>query len=115
MLIDQGLFALLVNLVFAFLKTESAIIVSTVIARICSSLFNYTMNKKVVFKSGNGMKSFVRYYILCAAQMIASAAGVTLAYILTRGNSSVLKLIIDLLLFFVSYQIQRRWVFVKGE
>lgn len=115
MLIDQGLFAIFVNLVFAFLNTESAIVISTIIARVCSSLFNYTMNKNIVFKSGNGMKSFVRYYILCVVQMIASAAGVTLAYILTRGNLSILKLVIDLLLFFISYQIQRRWVFVKEE
>lgn len=115
MLIDQGLFALFVNWIFKFLGTEKAIVISTIIARICSSVFNYIMNRNVVFKSKSGLNSLIRYYTLCIVQMMASALGVMLIYKVTKGNSSILKLIVDLLLFFVSYQIQRKWVFADKE
>ena len=115
MLIDQGLFALFVNWIFKFLETEKAIVISTIVARICSSVFNYIMNRNVVFKSKSGLSSLMRYYTLCIVQMMASALGVMLIYKVTKGNSSILKLIVDLLLFFVSYQIQRKWVFSDKE
>lgn len=115
MILDQGLFAVLVNFVFGFLKVENAIVISTILARICSSIFNYMVNKNIVFESKTGIISFVRYYILCVVQMLVSAAGVALAYTITKGNSSLLKIIVDVLLFFISYQVQRRWVFAEKE
>lgn len=115
MLLDQGLFAILVNLVFVYFNTEKAIVLSTVAARICSSLFNYKINKNVVFGSKQGKETFFRYYLLCVMQMLASAFAVSGAYALTKVNSTILKLIVDLLLFFVSYRIQQKWVFVKEE
>ena len=115
MALDQGLFAIFVNLLFRFLKAEKVIVISTVLARVCSSFFNYMMNRTVVFKSKSGISSFIRYYALCVIQMLASAVGVVLAYHLTKGNPSVLKLFVDLLLFFISYQIQQRWVFAGEE
>lgn len=115
MALDQGLFAIFVNLLFGFLKAENGIVISTVLARVCSSLFNYLMNRTVVFKSKSGISSLIRYYALCVIQMLASAGGVVLAYHLTKGNPSVLKLLVDLLLFFISYQIQQRWVFAGEE
>lgn len=115
MLIDQGLFAIFMNFVFVFWKVETAIIISTIVARVCSSLFNYTMNRKVVFKSQTGFLSVMRYYTLCILQMLASAMGVVLIYKITQRNSSLSKLFVDLLLFFASYQIQRKWVFADDK
>lgn len=115
MLIDQGLFAILVNFVFAFCEVEKAIVISTIIARICSSIFNYLMNRNVVFKSSAGFASVVRYYILCIVQMLTSAMGVMVLYIITKGNTTILKLFVDLMLFFLSYQIQKRWVFINDK
>lgn len=113
MILDQGLFALLLNVVFGFWNIEKAIIISTALARVCSSLFNYMMNRKVVFKSNIGIRSLFRYYILCVLQMFASAFCVAFVYMITKGNSTIIKLGVDLVLFFISYQIQQRWVFTK--
>lgn len=113
MLLDQGMFALFVNLIFAFLSPENAILISTVGARICSSLFNYMINKNVVFGSNKGNRTLIRYYILCASQMAVSALGVSAFYMITKGNASLIKLFVDLLLFFISYRIQQKWVFGK--
>ena len=115
MLLDQGLFAILVNYVFVFCSMKASIVISTIIARICSSIFNYCMNRSVVFKSEAGLGSFIRYYILCIIQMLASAGGVALVYGLTKGNSSIIKLSVDFLLFLVSYQIQKKWVFAEKK
>ena len=86
-------------------------LVRTVISRLVSSLYNFFMNKKQVFR--NDSKSpviFVWYYILCIVQLILSWLLVDhfLGFITYR---TVRKCIIDTILFTVSFQIQREWVF----
>jgi len=113
-LVDQGLFALLQKAVFKSLGDAPSILLATAAARVVSSLLNYMLNRSVVFRAGGALRgSLLRYYILCALQMAASAACVTVFRLLTRVDASILKLVVDTLLFFVSYQIQRRWVFRK--
>lgn len=112
MLVDQGLFALLQKIVFAGMASRLSIPLSTLFARVCSSYLNYSLNRSLVFESGKSNKTFlIRYYTLCVLQMAASAAGVTALYALTKLDTSILKLAVDLLLFFISYRIQRAWVF----
>lgn len=112
MLVDQGLFALLEKVVFTWLANTISIPLSTVIARVCSSYLNYSLNRSVVFQSGKtGGGTLVRYYALCAAQMAVSAGLVTGLNWLTHLDSSLLKIVVDGLLFFVSYRVQRSWVF----
>ena len=48
------------------------IAMATAAARICSSLFNYNMNRQKVFRSG-GRNSIIKYYMLCVLQFAASA------------------------------------------
>lgn len=83
----------------------------TVIARLISSLYNFFINKKQVFK--NDSKSpvvAVKYYILCIVQLTLSwlLIDLFLGFIPFR---TVRKVIIDSILFVVSFQIQREWVF----
>ncbi len=87
----------------------------TVISRLASSLFNFFMNKKQVFKNDSHSPVIVvRYYILCIIQLILSWLLVEhfLGFITYR---TIRKCIIDTLLFAVSFQIQREWVFVKSQ
>ena len=94
---------------------EQTVIISTVAARIVSSLFNYFVNQKVVFQSAS-RNSFFKYYALCIVQMAASAALVaSLSTLFAAGKTGklVIKLIVDTCLFFVSFGIQREWVFKK--
>lgn len=117
-LIDLGLFTL-INLLAVplFGDNESLrIIVATAGARVVSSLVNFIINRSRVFRSGRNLgRSAVRYYILAFAQLIVSA-------LLVRGISelcgteagllqTVFKLVTDTLLFFVSFGIQRDWVY----
>ena len=90
------------------------IIVSTVLARIFSSYFNFTMNKNFVFNGEKSIrKTIMKYYSLAAIQMCMSAALVAIIWHLLSGSETAIKIIVDTLLFFISYQIQRRWVFRK--
>lgn len=83
----------------------------TVISRLVSSLYNFFMNKKQVFKNDSHSPVIVvRYYILCIVQLLLSWFLVDhlLGFITYR---TIRKCIIDTLLFAVSFQIQREWVF----
>lgn len=115
-LIDQGIFNLLNLAAFhnGEAKDASVILLCTVIARVVSSVVNFTLNRNLVFgKNGKAGKAFLRYVILCAGIMLLSAGG---TWLLSRTgmSSTVAKLITDTLLYFVSYRAQEMWVF-KGE
>ena len=111
-LIDQGIFNLLNLGVFhnGETKTAGTILLCTVIARVISAGTNFTMNRNLVFKQkGNAKKAFLRYLALCIGIMLMSAGG---TWLLSRiMSSTVAKLIVDTLLYFVSYRMQQSWVF----
>lgn len=87
----------------------------TGISRLLSSLYNFFMNKKQVFRvESNSPAILVKYYSLCIVQSFLSAFLVE--HVLTFiAYSTVRKCIIDTILFTVSFQIQREWVFKKKE
>lgn len=114
--VDQGLFAFFQKVVFKGLKLDNAILVSTILARAVSSFINYLLNRNVVFENRGKMhKTAIRYYTLCVLQMLASALGVMGVTRLTKLDPSIAKVIVDTLLFFVSYRVQRMWVFKVKE
>lgn len=99
------------------LNSDKAVVIATVAARVFSSLFNYFVNQKVVFKLA-AKNSFAKYYALCIVQMLISAgmvAGVSALFAAGKIGKTVIKLIVDTCLFFVSFGIQREWVFKKKE
>lgn len=113
-LIDNIIFNVLEYMLLS-MNEALRILISTVAARVCSSVFNFTVNRKWVFQSGKGVKSSViRYYILWFFQMAASYG---MVYFLTEmlnlgiTGSAIAKIIVDLMLFCVSYKIQKKWVF----
>ncbi|MBE6671485.1 MAG: glycosyltransferase [Ruminococcaceae bacterium] len=97
-------------------SVNNATIICTVIARACSSVFNYTFNKKLVFgNNSSNIKTLFKYYALCIPQMLVSAGLVTLAEIIINTESAgiltLAKVVIDTFLFICSYVIQKKWVF----
>lgn len=91
---------------------EYYILLSTVIARLLSSLYNFSINKNHVFrdrKHEDGV--WIRYYILCLVEMFCSAAGVHYLHRLIKISEVAVKILVDLLLFAISFQVQREWVF----
>lgn len=110
--LDLGLFTAL-SFLFRGLPLQYSVFLSTILARLVSSAFNFSVNKNLVFQShGNVRKVAVRYYLLCVVQMLCSASLVwMLLEVLGRGWSVPAKLLVDVLLFFISFWIQREWVF----
>lgn len=111
-------FALDIILFAIFMKVlpedmTSKIIVSTVLARIISSLYNYFVNSKVVFKKST-KSSIIKYFVLVIVQMFASGIFVDL---LSKNvfsfNPTLIKIIVDSIIFVVNFFIQREWVFKK--
>lgn len=110
--VDIFLFSMFANHIFSFLEASACILVSTIIARIISSLFNYNLNKKIFKRKQNKKNSIIRYYALCVTQMLASALLTICIYNFLPFTKVFSKIMIDIVLFVISYQIQNRWVFV---
>ena len=88
------------------------VMAATVFARILSALYNYLMNLKVVFQSDSPVKTTLpRYVLLAAVQMSLSALLVGKLYPLFGGLEVLVKMPVDILLFFLSYVIQREFVY----
>lgn len=113
-LVDISVFSLFTWLLTNIINPHAALFFATAGARILSSLFNYTINRKVVFKTGTSpQKSLFRYYSLCVFQALVSWILVTLIYAQLKQSATLIKIPVDTLLFFASYHIQRLWVFSK--
>lgn len=100
------------------LSTARLTLCATVAARILSSIYNFALNKKAVFKSDAPLGGTItRYYILAACQMLVSAGLLTVVKLALGVENDfltlVFKAIIDTLLFLISFPIQRKWVFKK--
>lgn len=103
-------------------SSEISILVATVCSRVISSLFNFFVNRNVVFKSKTGVgKTMVKYYLLAVCQASASYGLVylfsTIVFRLPSGSlfSSLIKFLVDCVLFFISFRIQQNWVFVSKK
>ena len=88
-------------------------------ARIVSSLVNYFLNSKIVFGDKLSKRSIIRYYILAVFVILASCGLVNLIKILLGIESSILitliKVIVDTVLFFATFRIQHKWVFNSSD
>ena len=99
------------KLVFSSLEDQSFIIIlSTILARIISSLYNYFMNSRIVFKE-KGAKRFLGYVILVVTQMFISGFLVSVFSGLIPINSTIIKAVIDIIIFVVNYLIQKFVIF----
>ncbi len=98
---------------------DLSIMGSTVLARLISSACNFVLNKKIVFKSGVSVpKALAKYYLLAIPIMLVSGFGVKgAAYLFNIADGSalmtIIKVIIDLVLFVVNFGVQKKWIFKK--
>ena len=93
---------------------SSSLIISNVVARIISSSFNYIMNRKFVFCSDNSrMKSVVSYALLAIFILICNTFLLYLLIDKLFFNKFGAKFIVELLLFFVSWSVQKNIIFKK--
>lgn len=113
--VDISMFTLLLY-VCGSLQEQWRILTATVVARIISSLVNFSLNRRAVFRSGEKLFSTLwRYYVLCGCQMLVSAGVVILLTDWLSFPAPLVKCIVDAVLFVVNYSIQQRWIFVKKK
>lgn len=113
--VDLGLFFLLSKFVFS---GEKSVIYATALARAVSAVFNFSINRKAVFKgSGRWAISLCKYVAVAVPIMLASAFSVKGLELLLNVESrlllTLLKTAVDTLLFLISFRMQQNWVFNK--
>ncbi len=99
-------------------RRAGAMLVAIVVARALSATLNYICNRKLVFKSKVPKRtSFAKYWLLVLfimASGYASTAFLSRIFDVRGIAITVLKIVVETVLFFVSYNIQKRWIF-PGE
>ena len=119
---DSGMVYLLSRLLGNLLMDPALSAVSTIGARVVSSLLNFFMNKKLVFqaKVSTGA-SMLRYYALAIPQLLVqwllnqgiySLFGIAEAQ---AGLRTLIHILVMTVLFVVSFTIQQRWVFAPQK
>lgn len=119
-LIDILVFTLINMLMPDSISVSIRVFAATFIARVVSSLFNFFTNRTRVFRSSENLgRTMLRYYILCAVQTLCSYGIVYLLSSLIASElrllQSLIKIAVDVILFFISFRIQRDWVFGKSK
>ena len=109
-IIDIILFTCFYNI----LKQPNSALIATILARILSSIYNFVINSKLVFKKLN-RTSFIKYVLLVIFQMLVSAFSVNYISKIININIVVLKVIIDIIIFMVNFAIQREFIFKESK
>ena len=90
------------------------IALASLIARVISTIVNYVVNKKYVFKGKtNNRQTAIRFLLLTVIITILSTLFVYVASIFNIMSEKLAKPVGDLLLFLLSYSAQTKWVFHK--
>lgn len=110
--LDLGCFFVLYSTVFTAISAPVRIFTSTLLARLLSSFCNYALNRRIIFAdTGRLACSALRYYILWVFLLLSSYGLVYSFSLFWPVNVTIIKLTVDFLLGFISYQFQLRWVF----
>lgn len=113
-LVDCTLFGILCRILQ--FSASANIWIATIGARCVSAVFNYLVNKCIVFEyKQKGISAPIQYALLCVFIMFLSGTGVNLLYEIWGGNEVVIKCMVDAILFCVSYFVQDRLIFVEGR
>jgi len=92
------------------------IALATIFARLLAGSYNYQVNKNIVFKDkGVSINSFIKYWLLVIMLGTISFLCIKWLSILTNIPISAAKIIIETLLFFISFVLQRDIVFSRSK
>ena len=120
--VDTGAYALLTAILKTMFQGFALTAAAGVGARVISSLLNFYMNKKLVFKTNVSTgKAMLRYYMLALPQMGAQVLLTQGVYTLlgisdsANGLRTAIYAVVMTVLYFLSYMIQQRWVFAPQK
>ncbi len=90
--------------------------VSVAVARVVSTIFNFHINRKVVFKNKGGLLGSMTKYLMLVVVIIGlSYLLMNVITALTTLSLFVTKPLVDGLLFILSYYVQRRFIFTNTK
>lgn len=110
----SSLLSFVVDYIFytVFILITKNLTASNVAARVISSCFNFSLNKKYVFKNKSKLlPTAVKYFTLAAFILAANTVLLNLLVKYVIGNKFVSKIIVEVLLFMISWAVQRSFVF----
>ncbi|MCD8023758.1 MAG: bifunctional glycosyltransferase family 2/GtrA family protein [Lachnospiraceae bacterium] len=94
----------------------ASLVAANIGARIVSATVNYTMNRKLVFKSNASVTKSAAEYCLLAAGILAGNTLVLSALVtVCNMNRYLAKLCTEAVFFIVSWQVQRRFIFRQRQ
>lgn len=101
------------SVILFFLKDK--IMISSYLARAISSIFNYIVNKNIVFKNNEkkNIKSMIMYFLLVIVNITISGTLVKKIYFFIHYNATLIKVVIDSLIFIINYFLQKYVIFKK--
>ena len=101
------------SVILFFLKDK--IMISSYLARAISSIFNYIVNKNIVFKNNEkkNIKSMIMYFLLVIVNITISGTLVKKIYFFIHYNATIIKVVIDSLIFIINYFLQKYVIFKK--
>lgn len=112
-IVDITIFQLFIFLLARY-DDDLRIWVATIVARVISSVVNFLINKKLVFQNDEGIGvPAVKYFSLVITEMLSSGFLVSVIYSIIRIPETIIKLLVDLILFFSGYIIEKVYIFDK--
>ncbi len=113
--IDIVLFAIAITVIEPHVSLSTGILIATVLSRMLSSVFNFMFVKNIVFNNTNKVRATIfKYYSLWCAQLIVSWGLVYTFTNIIKVDVIFIKVLVDFLLFFISFRIQRQLIFKKS-
>ena len=120
--VDTVSYSLLTGILGTIVKGFALTAFAGVGARVISSLLNFFMNQKLVFKTNvDTKKALLKYYTLAIPQMAAQVLLTQGVYALLNISDTATGLrtlwyaVVMTVLYFLSYVIQQRWVFAPQK
>lgn len=110
-IVDLGIFSILVSILDQ--KILILVSIATISARVLSGLLNFTLNRIWSFRNFNAVKpQFAKYFTLYIFILLFSILLVTI-FSFIPIHLTIIKIIVDSILFICSFIIQKNWVFRK--
>ena len=110
--ISSFLIDYIVLLVLAAVPTSLKILLANGVARVTSSIFNYSTNKRLVFKNKDSVvKTGTGYFGLALGLFILDTLLIRLFYAVFGLNLLIVKIIVGSLLFCLSWLVQKKIIF----
>lgn len=113
--IDIVVFSVFINL-YKNIFAGGYIVAANYTAKLISCTYSFFINKNLVFANkGKATRPMLKFVLLCIIQATLSSVFVNGIYSTLHWNETLIKIIVDTLLFFVSFEVQQHWVFKQKE